>query len=180
VHLVTHSRGGLIGELLCRASSARAFEPEEITLFAKDKRYTARGPSGKSEVEWLRALDKTSRANPPTIERFVRVACPTLGTTLASGRLDRWLSVIGSVAGAALPGTPMAEAFSDIGDFAAAVIKERTDPKTLPGLEAMMPDSAVVRLANSPATKVHGDHLEIKVRLPVPEASRLRKLGLAG
>jgi GTP-binding protein HflX len=26
----------------------------------------------------------------------------------------------------------------------------------------------------------HGDHLEIKVRLPVPEASRLRKLGLAG
>jgi hypothetical protein len=157
VHLLTHSRGGLVAELLCRGGAAVPFEPQEIAQLARDKRYTARGPSGKSEVEWLRALDKALRTRAITVERLVRVACPALGTTLASGRLDRWLSVVGSVAGVALPSTPMADAFADIGDFAAAVIKQRTDPRTLPGLEAMMPDSGVVRLANAGSSNAAGD-----------------------
>jgi hypothetical protein len=157
VHLLTHSRGGLVAELLCRGRAAVPFEPQEIARLARDKRYAGRGPSGKSELEWLRALDKALRTRAIAVDRLVRVACPTLGTTLASGRLDRWLSVVGSVAGVALPGTPMAEAFADIGDFAAAVIKQRTDPRTLPGLEAMMPDSGVVRLVNAAGTNVEGD-----------------------
>jgi hypothetical protein len=34
-------------------------------------------------------------------------------------------------------------------DFLLAVVKERTDPRTLPGVEAMMPGSALTRLLNA-------------------------------
>ena len=93
----------------------------------------------------------------PVVERMVRVACPALGTTLASRRLDRWLSVIGTVGSVALPASPLADWFSDVADFMATVISKRTDPATLPGVEAMMPDSALVRVLNWPMAEVEGD-----------------------
>ena len=67
-----------------------------------------------------------------TIDRFLRVACPARGTTLASGRLDRWLSVLDYVSGNSL--------FGDVADFLLAVVKQRTDPRTLPaGLPLSIP-----------------------------------------
>lgn len=155
VHLVTHSRGGLVGEMLCRGTSgdggAPPFLPEELALADVDDELY------KETLKSLKALDAELRKKRFRVERFVRVACPALGTTLASGRLDRWLSVIGTIGGAALPDTPLADAFADIGDFIAAVVQERTDPKTLPGLEAMMPESAFIKLVNWPRAVVSGD-----------------------
>ena len=72
-------------------------------------------------------------------------------------RLDRWLSVIGSVASKALPQSPIAEVANGVGDFIAAVVKERTDPKTLPGIEAMMPESTFIRLMNWPSARGAGE-----------------------
>lgn len=156
-HLVTHSRGGLVGEMLCRGNSvaqtaagdgeatpARLFQPEELRLFEKD----AAGLASLHDLEQVLARKQLR------IDRFVRVACPALGTTLASERLDRWLSVIGTLAGK-LPGTPLADTFRDLGDFFAAVLKERT--VKLPGIEAMMPGSAFIKLVNWPATRLDGD-----------------------
>jgi len=161
LHLVSHSRGGLVGELLSRANIVESlrkgtktveeghpFTREELQLFADDAR--------KPMLQDLKNLERALKGKQFRVERFVRVACPALGTTLASGRLDRWLSVIGSVAHA-MPNTPVFDAFQDIGDFAAAVIKERTDPKTLPGLEAMMPDSPLIKLVNWPGTTIPGE-----------------------
>lgn len=160
VHLVSHSRGGLVGELLALGNAVSAgaasqplFDAAQYALFTADPRYAA-GPGGRSLAEALEELDRVLRTQKIVVERFVRVACPALGTTLASGRLDRWLSVVGSVAGAALPETPLAETFADLGDFVAAVVKERTDPRTLPGLEAMMPESALIRFVNWPREKL--------------------------
>ena len=161
LHVVSHSRGGLVGELLCRANvvdtgrpvakngAAKAdglhpFTAGELQLF-----------DGANQTALLSKLELALQKKRFEIDRFVRVACPTLGTTLASGRLDRWLSMIGSVA-MAMPDTPLFDAFKDLGDFAAAVIKERTDPSTLPGLEAMMPDSALIKLVNWPSTIFSG------------------------
>ncbi|RPJ05250.1 MAG: hypothetical protein EHM37_21990, partial [Deltaproteobacteria bacterium] len=171
LHLITQSRGGLVGELLCRASVAQEmktvgddqtevikewqpFQPEEFRLFERDKKDAE---ASKQQLDLLRQLDKELKERHFQVERFVRVACPVLGTTLASGRLDRWLSVIGTLAGFALPGTPLSDMFKDIGDFVAAVIKERTDPSSLPGLEAMMPESNFIKLVNWPGVKVPGD-----------------------
>jgi len=165
LHLVSHSRGGLVGELLCRANvvdtirtttktggaradGLRPFTPAELQLFeGNDAHPTA--------LRDLSKLGLTLQQKRFQVDRFVRVACPTLGTTLASGRLDRWLSMIGSVA-TAMPDTPLFDAFNDLGDFAAAVIKERTNPSALPGLEAMMPDSVLIKLVNWPSTILSG------------------------
>ncbi len=164
LHLLTFSSGGLVGELLCRASLGvpvkeangsgekiaqrpQPFTPEEFKLFEEDAR----------QLDRLREFDQLLREKRFTVERFVRVACPALGTTFASRRLDRWLSVIGSIAGLATEGTPLADVFEGISDFMAAVIKERTDPARLPGLAALMPESTFLKLVNWPSARVPGD-----------------------
>jgi len=178
LHLVSHSRGGLVGELLSRANviesirtatkndhakpnATHPFSPAELQLFESD------GASATTSRE-LGKLQFTLQKRRFRVARFVRVACPTLGTTLASGRLDRWLSMIGSAA-TAMPDTPLFDTFKDLGDFAAAVIKERTDPSAFPGLEAMMPDSALIKLVNWPSTVFSGD-LTVKAGDIEPDA----------
>ena len=166
LHLVSHSRGGMVGELMClgmRDASADPLTPALIdTLFAADrtvaeqlglsledaeakKRDAAYDADRKALGELLAVLrDKCIR-----VSRFVRVACPARGTTLASGRLDRWLSMVDFISGNGL--------FGDAVDFLVAVVKERTDPRTLPGLEAMMPGSALTRLLQHPDLEVSAD-----------------------
>jgi len=160
LHLVSHSRGGLVGELLCLGQRKRA--PDALDkrlldrLFAADrtlgevfgfgKRQPAAYPEQRRKLEQLLKLLDAKQFQ---ITRFVRVACPARGTTLASGRLDRWLSILGHLAADTL--------VDDAVDFLLAVVKKRTDPRTLPGLEAMMPGSAVVRLLNHPDLEVAAD-----------------------
>ncbi|TAH50169.1 MAG: CHAT domain-containing protein [Betaproteobacteria bacterium] len=190
LHLVSHSRGGLVGELLCLAGCERAdellTEAGLKTLFEADRTIAPQlglSPLDKDAAEAHRAaydkdrallvkLRKLLRTRDIVVERFVRVACPARGTTLASGRLDRWLSVLGFVAKRAAGH----ELFGDGLDFLLAVVKERTDPRTLPGLEAMMPGSALTRLLHHPdlvttadlsviAGDIEGDSLWQKIKL---------------
>ena len=158
VHLVTHSRGGLVGELLClgQRKSPDPLQKELLDkIFDTGKDQTQgellglgyRLPEGYVEqkeqlLKLLAILDKKQIK----VTRFVRVACPARGTTMASGRLDRWLSIIQFLSGS-----------NDFVEFLLGVLKERTDPRTLPGLEAMMPGSALVRLLNYPDLKVTAD-----------------------
>ena len=110
-------------------------------------------------------------AKVPTVTRFVRVACPARGTTLASGRLDRWLSVLGLLAP---PGFA-----ADLTDFLLKVVKERTDPRSLPGLEAMMPQSSLTRLLHLPGLVTHADLSVISGDLdPQGRWGRLKLLAL--
>ena len=97
VHLISHSRGGLVGELLCRSqsrisSTGRAgdqwrpgdpFSADELGLLGSQNRL-------------LGQLNQVLKRRALRIARFARVACPALGTTLASERLDRWFSLLGS------------------------------------------------------------------------------------
>ena len=162
VHLVSHSRGGLVGELLALSGCTRLAEvlsDEHLqTLFAADRTLAPQlglAPLADVEASERDAAYATDRQRlgelvallaekKLRVTRFVRVACPARGTTLASGRLDRWLSVLDYLVDAAT-GHGL---FGDGLDFLLAVVKERTDPRTLPGLEAMMPGSALTRLLN--------------------------------
>lgn len=190
LHLVSHSRGGLVGELLClgqRTKDGDPLSPEFIKdIFAADRiiaqqiGLSALDPKAAEErdaayeadrerlVELLARLEEKNF----TIRRFVRVACPARGTTLASGRLDRWLSVLSFL----LEKSTGGGLISDSADFLFAVVKERTDPRTLPGLEAMMPGSALTRLLHHPllatsadltviAGDIEGDSLWQKIKL---------------
>ncbi len=167
LHLVSHSRGGLVGELLCLAERDRSSDPLATglidTLFAEDRTLEqqigllplpdddikARAKARAADAADLRALLAALDAKRVRVRRFVRVACPARGTTLASGRLDRWLSVIDVLAGNGL--------FGQTADFLLAVMKKRTDPRTMPGIEAMMPGSAVTRLLQLPGLVTQAD-----------------------
>jgi CHAT domain-containing protein len=165
--LVSHSRGGLLGELLCLAqrsgtevglgdklinslfttdaASASQIGLRQLDSEAAKDRDAAYAADAQRLKELLKLLDQKQI----TVRRFVRVACPARGTTLASGRLDRWLSVLDMLSGHGI--------FGDVADFALAVVKERTDPRTLPGLEAMMPGSALTRLLHLPGLSTSAD-----------------------
>ena len=167
LHLVSHSRGGLVGELLCLAERDRQNDPLQGNmldqLFAADRTVAeqlglgpldgaaavARDKGYADDRARLRDLVKLLDKRRIRVRRFVRVACPARGTTLTSGRLDRWMSVINLLTGNGL--------VADAADFLLAVVKERTDPRTLPGLEAMMPGSALTRLLQHPALVTSAD-----------------------
>ncbi len=165
--VVSHSRGGLVGELLCLAqrSGTEVGLGDKLidSLFTTDTdsasqiglrrldsdEAKARDAAYAADAQRLKELLKLLEQKQITVRRFVRVACPARGTTLASGRLDRWLSVLDMLSGNGI--------FGDVADFALAVVKERTDPRTLPGLEAMMPGSALTRLLHLPGLSTSAD-----------------------
>lgn len=159
LHLVSHSRGGMVGELLARANRVdeKPFTLEEIDRFRQHS-----GRSGREgyeeDAKRLEQLNQEMASRAIRVERFVRVACPARGTTLTSGKLDRWASVMlnifsrGLSLGAkTLPFLePVAKGYDLLQGFLLAVVRERTDARALPGLEAMMPDSPLVALLNAP------------------------------
>lgn len=144
VHLVTHSRGGLVGETLARAArddGLAAFDATDLKLLDGAAYAGHRGE--------LAALNALIAAKKPRIERIVRVASPARGTLLASGRLDAYL-------GALQWGLDKAglEILPELVDFAAAVARERKDPTSLPGVEAMMPGRPVTTVLTRPDLKL--------------------------
>jgi CHAT domain-containing protein/pimeloyl-ACP methyl ester carboxylesterase len=170
VHLVSHSRGGLIGELLCLGECealGSVLSAQRIdALFESDETIWRQLGLSPLDKEAQKARDKAYEDDKAAlselvvllkerfkVKRFVRVACPARGTTLASGRLDRWLSMLSFLFGKATHISLLGDAV----DFLLSVIKQRTDPRSLPGLEAMMPGSALTRLLHHPALRTHSD-----------------------
>ena len=148
--LVSHSRGGLVGEVLCRgtAIARRAFDADDHRLFAE----AAYQRDGKALIE----LDNLMSQIDLVISRFIRVACPARGTTLAGGRLDSWLSGMVNVLGETT-GLANGVVYDSISTLMLGVVKKRTQPQELPGLEAMMPGSPTVRMLNRPDIQLAAD-----------------------
>ncbi|MEX0803982.1 MAG: CHAT domain-containing protein [Candidatus Binatia bacterium] len=153
LHLVSHSRGGMVGELLCRSNLADGgppFDNADLKYFKKNDKGGHRG-----DLDELNAVLKAKKLR---IERFVRVACPAMGTSLASERFDLYLSVIFNLL-QNIPGLnagflgAVCDVFSEL---IMAIAKERSDPGVLPGLEAQIPGSPLVALLNRPDRKVAG------------------------
>ena len=156
LHMVGYSRGGLVGELLCRGKldGRDAFDAAEIKLFEQAGQRAA-----------LMALGADLDRAQPSVDRFVRVGCPARGTTLASGRLDRWLNfVLGALGhGMGAIASPLAgETYDLVTAFLLAVIKQRADAATIPGLEAMIPGSPLIKLLNRPGVTAATDLAVLK------------------
>ncbi len=154
LHMVSHSRGGLVGELLCRSGAEGGNDPfnaTDLAFFAQHNPEKVRG-----DLEHLNGLLREKRFR---IERFARVACPARGTNLASERLDIYLSVLFNLLEnfgfiSKLTGGIFSNIFSEL---IMAVAKERCDPSVLPGIEAMIPSSPLVALLNQTRTPVSGE-----------------------
>ncbi|MEO5822981.1 MAG: CHAT domain-containing protein [Vicinamibacteraceae bacterium] len=149
LHIVSHSRGGLIGELIAlgmRVGSAPV-TPEDLAIF---------GAGRKKDQDGLRDLSKRLQQFKPRVTKFVRVACPARGTTLADGRLDRYFSVLVNLA-SFIPVFGDNVLYDALTSLLAGVLKKRTEPTELPGLEAMMPTSPLVRMLNQPGVQTGAD-----------------------
>ncbi len=144
LHLLTHSRGGLVAEVLARVCGGTPAGSEELALFA--------GADYSQQRADLQTLSKEAIAKGLKIERVVRVACPARGTLLASKHFDAYLSVLKW--GLELGGVPVAP---QLVDFLLEVARRRSDPVELPGIEAMMPDSPLVKWLNGGSDVIPGE-----------------------
>jgi hypothetical protein len=178
--IVTHSRGGLVGDLLCLDPSAG----NDATFAELIENYRRRpGPQESAgdtdnlekyaaqEQAKLTELIQLLRHKALVIDRYVRVASPARGTALLTDNLDLFLSGLltlvrrfgawsagaagGLVAG---PGaSAAARAATDKGlEFLSRVVLEianrRLQAQLLPGIEAMLPEAPMgMLLARAPS-----------------------------
>lgn len=149
LHLVTHSRGGLVGELLCRGGrkdKKTPFDADDLSLVAENP----------VAVKALTDLSDLLVKKKIIVERFVRVACPARGTALAGKKLDRWLEVIINVIGKLLP-PGAAETYGVLTDLLLDFKKQAADPEAMPGLASMVPESNFIKLINRPDVELDAD-----------------------
>jgi len=170
LHVLSHSRGGLVGELLCRGTrdGIDAFSSAELEMFKVQRDAGRVSGSGSNvdptllklhhdqELTRLGELNRVLTEVRLNVPRFVRVGCPARGTTLASGRLHRWsnrsLNAIGLISGQTL--NPLYRAFET---FTLGMLKANSRPEVLPGLQAQMPGSALIHVLNDGDTPVEAD-----------------------
>ncbi|MBC8119465.1 MAG: alpha/beta hydrolase, partial [Burkholderiaceae bacterium] len=144
LHLVTHSRGGLVAEVLARVCANPQLSTDDLRFFKGDEYVEQR--------DALKALASVVRKRGIRVERIVRVACPARGTLLASKRLDAYLSVFKWTL--ELAGIPVAPVLVD---FLGEVAQRRADPQLIPGLAAQIPDSPLVQWLHAVDEPIAGE-----------------------
>ncbi len=141
IDILSHSRGGLVGDVLSRCDSRNpfiGFSDEEIKVLAKE---------GESHEQLLVNLNRYAREKGLVVDKFVRVACPAKGTTLLSKRLDHFLNALLNTIGLAIGGRTNF-IYSIVKEFLMDVVASRTDADAIPGLWAMVPESAYQSINN--------------------------------
>ncbi|MCB9282972.1 MAG: CHAT domain-containing protein [Lewinellaceae bacterium] len=152
LHIVSHSRGGLVGDLLSRCGV-------EGTYFSElEMTYLKNCDRGK-DARLLAAINKLAAAKKVAVEKMVRVACPASGTTLLSKRLDHFLNFLLNVAGYGI-GQVANPVFLAVRSLLMAILDQKNHPEVLPGLEAMIPDSPLQNILNNHLVQVN-DELRI-------------------
>lgn len=148
LHLITTSRGGLVGEILsrfCNSSASNAFNSTEMAILKKEypKSYYSEIEQTINEINAILINKKIK------IEKFIRIACPAGGTTLASKRLDFFLNITLNLIGVAtgMAANPIYMAFRNL---TAAAIDSKNKPEVLPGLEVQNPGSPFIKALNCP------------------------------
>lgn len=89
LHIISHSRGGLLGDILSRFcvdnEHNAGFSEDEINFLRKEDRDT--------DIKHIKAISEEFKKKNISVQKFIRVACPASGTTLASNRLDNFFNV---------------------------------------------------------------------------------------
>lgn len=147
LHLITTSRGGLVGEVLSRfcntSGTQRGFTQTELALLKKE--YPA--SYFNAMLLLIDEINAELAIKNIVIEKFIRIACPAAGTTLASKRLDTYFNFLSNLIGygTGIAGNPVYQAFKNL---IAAVIDCKNKPEVLPGIEVQNPDSPFIRVLN--------------------------------
>jgi len=153
VSLVSHSRGGLVADLLCLGDFdalipgyAYRFEGTGDPDPAEARRVLGELESAHAgQRAQLQQLATLLRDKQLRVQRYVRCASPAQGTRLASGNFDLFLSGILTLIGQSpfFFGNPLYAAFKRV---VIEIARNRTNPHLVPGIEAMLPDAPMARL----------------------------------
>ncbi|WP_300449726.1 CHAT domain-containing protein [Accumulibacter sp.] len=153
VSVVSHSRGGLIADLLCLASFHPLIDRYTADLPGTGDADEEEGQRVRQQLDdahatqraQLRQLASELGRRQLVVQRYLRVASPAQGSKLASGNLDLFLSGVLTLIGQ-LPcffGSPIYSAFKRV---VLEIARRRTNAHLVPGIEAMLPDSPLARL----------------------------------
>ncbi|SRX72966.1 CHAT domain-containing protein [Aequorivita antarctica] len=156
VHMLSHSRGGIVGDILNKYSNNNdeasiGFTSQHIALLEKEG-------NREDDIENIEALNKIFKDKKITVAKFIRVGCPAAGTKLASKRLDHILNVFFNLI--TLVGGPFGDVLKEL---LSAAVESKDDVNVLPGLEAQRPESPFIKILNdpSPETAISGKPLAI-------------------
>lgn len=172
VAIVTHSRGGLVGDLLCLGQvDQQAIDAYRINLAdcSDGEGLEREAAEERKRLQQIVALIGERRIS---VERYVRIACPARGTRFLSDNLEVALSdflnvlqwgggaLVGAVA-AAVGGPVAGRTFGKGASSAIGVIKRllleiagrRIDPRMIPGIAAMRIDSPLAAFLAHPGTR---------------------------
>ncbi len=143
LHMLTHSRGGIVGDILNKYSSnndetSMGFTSDHIALLEKEG-------GREDDIASIEELNKIFADKKITVAKFIRVGCPAAGTKLASKRLDHILNVFVNLAGY------VGGMFVDtLMELLKAAVESKDDVNVLPGLEAQRPESPFIKILNDP------------------------------
>ncbi len=141
--VLSFSRGGLVAEILVKAAETDYDNPEEAKFWEDAfERF-----EGMPDQDYFKSLPALMRKKNLKVRNFVRSACPAGGTTLASGRLVTYFKVVLNAIGM-IPAVKAFPPYLAFKDLILTVIQQKDDPKTLPGVETMTPNSNYVKVLN--------------------------------
>lgn len=140
--VVSHSRGGLVGELLVRFSEyPQGFSDSVLDLMRRKKM-----DEDAADVEQIRKLLKKKQLR---IGKFIRVACPAAGTSLMGGRVENYFNVLINVL--TIPfGSKASPLIGICKQIISEAVNSKNETDVLPGLEAMNPESIFIKVLQSP------------------------------
>jgi hypothetical protein len=111
LHIISHSRGGIVGDIINKFSTPKeddstdqnqvaiGFNNIHLDLLREEGDDQEGVSNRKVDIENIKILNDHFKKNKVTVEKFIRVACPAAGTTLASKRLDIVLNVFSNLMG---------------------------------------------------------------------------------
>ena len=143
IDIVSHSRGGIVADLLARCSHGeKPFDNKEMAIINNNEDFKPL----KNEATAANSAAATKKID---VRKMVRVACPAAGTVLIDSRMDNLVNVFCNLL-KLIPGAAACMPFTLFLDFAKAVVHERTDISVFPGVAAQIPESPLLRLLNNP------------------------------
>ena len=149
LHIITHSRGGLVGEVLCRFSGGSGtemgFTNQEINLLKEEGR--------DADIKVIKQIQELYPTKKILVKKFIRVACPSSGTSILSNRLDYFFNISLNLLGA-IPALAVSPLYAAMKSLLIAIVDQKNDASVLPGLEAMKPDSPFITIINNQASTV--------------------------
>lgn len=140
LHLVSHSRGGLVGEILARfAEDKIGFLEVSIDMLKDEGR--------QEDLDEIKKIQNLMTSKNFSVEKFVRVACPARGTSILGKRMDIFLNVIINLIN--VSSGPLRPVVAGLKSLISQAVETKNDEAVLPGLEAMNPDSVFLKALNT-------------------------------